>query len=130
MTTPIPPAALAVIAAALDDYRMLTPPDLTTPHGAAEQIAQYLLSSGYRITPDLPRPHHAETFMDQHKRRARVIAMRKGQPPRRRAPAAVPDSVIADLDRIDAATDDPAVRAATSRIRAALATADDQTTEQ
>jgi hypothetical protein len=50
----IPPAALAVIAAALDDYRLITPPDLTTPEGASEQIAQYLLSSGYRITPDIP----------------------------------------------------------------------------
>lgn len=68
--------------------------------------------------------------MDQHHRRARVIAMRKGQPLRRPRTAAVPDSVFADLDQIDEATDDPAIRAATSRIRAALAETNDQTTEQ
>lgn len=48
---PIPPAAVAVIEAALDDYRLITPPEQQTPTGAAQRVAQYLLSSGYAITP-------------------------------------------------------------------------------
>jgi len=55
--------------------------------------------------------------MDQNQRRARVIGMRKGRPlPSRR----VPDSVFADLDAIDTATDGLTIHAATARIRAAL----------
>lgn len=50
---PIPPAAVAVITAALDDYRITTSEAEATPAGAAERIAEYLLSSGYAITPDL-----------------------------------------------------------------------------
>lgn len=49
----IPPAAVAVITAALDDYRLTTPDDEATPAGAAERIADYLRTSGYVITPDL-----------------------------------------------------------------------------
>lgn len=48
---PIPPAAVAVIEAALDDYRLLTPSEQQTPTGAAQRVAAYLLSSGYAITP-------------------------------------------------------------------------------
>jgi predicted RNA-binding Zn-ribbon protein involved in translation (DUF1610 family) len=47
--TGIPDAAIAVIAAALDDYRLTTPAGTQTPHGAAERAAQYLLSSGWTI---------------------------------------------------------------------------------
>lgn len=55
--TGIPPAAVAVIAAALDDYRLTTPTDRQTPHGAAQQAAEYLLSSGWDIRIPLdPRP--------------------------------------------------------------------------
>lgn len=49
---PIPAAALAAIRAALDDYRLTTPPDQATPAGQAQQIGMYLASMGYAITPD------------------------------------------------------------------------------
>lgn len=57
MTT-IPPAAIAVIAAALDDYRLSTPASVQTPHGAAERAAEYLLSSGWglHIPRSQPQP--------------------------------------------------------------------------
>lgn len=56
----IPPAAVAVIAAALDDYRLTTPTDTQTPHGAAQQAARYLASSGWEIRIPLdPRPRAA-----------------------------------------------------------------------
>ncbi|GGT43539.1 hypothetical protein [Streptomyces purpureus] len=48
---PTPPATVAVITAALDDYRLTTPTDQQTPAGAAHRIAEYLRSSGYAITP-------------------------------------------------------------------------------
>lgn len=55
--TGIPAAAVAVIAAALDDYRTTTPTDTQTPHGAATRAAEYLLSSGWDIRiPTDPRP--------------------------------------------------------------------------
>ncbi|MBT2505129.1 hypothetical protein J7I98_04300 [Streptomyces sp. ISL-98] len=54
----IPLAAIAVIAAALDDYRLTTPEATATPHGAAERAAKYLIASGYAITPDT-RPTQA-----------------------------------------------------------------------
>jgi hypothetical protein len=70
--------------------------------------------------------------MDQNQRRARIINMRKGKPlPHiRTAPAPVPDAVFADLDAIDAATEDPTIRAATARIRAALDGGEQPTTER
>lgn len=54
--TGIPPAAVAVIAAALDDYRTTTPPNEQTPHDAAARAAEYLAGSGYTITPDTTEP--------------------------------------------------------------------------
>ncbi|MEU2180258.1 hypothetical protein [Streptomyces thermolilacinus] len=48
--TRIPPAAIAVIAAAYDDYRLTTPPTEQTPHEAAERAAEYLASSGWGLT--------------------------------------------------------------------------------
>jgi hypothetical protein len=48
MTT-IPAAAIAVIAAALDDYRLTTPPHTQTPRAAAERAAEYLASSGWGL---------------------------------------------------------------------------------
>jgi hypothetical protein len=53
----IPAAAIAVIAAALDDYRLTTPTHRQTPRGAAEQAAQYLLTSGWGLYV----PHTAQT---------------------------------------------------------------------
>ena len=59
MTT-IPDAAIALIAAALDDYRLTTPPTQQTPRGAAERAAQYLTSSGWGL--HIPRtPPHTPT---------------------------------------------------------------------
>lgn len=47
----IPAAALATVAAGLDDYRLNTPTDQQTPHGAAERALEYLASDGWAITP-------------------------------------------------------------------------------
>jgi hypothetical protein len=47
--TAIPDAAVAVIAAALDDYRLTTAPSERTPRGAAERAAEYLLGSGWGL---------------------------------------------------------------------------------
>lgn len=47
--TAIPDAAIAVMAAALDDYRLTTPIGQQTPRGAAERAAEYLLSSGWGL---------------------------------------------------------------------------------
>lgn len=47
--TSIPDAAVAVIAAALDDYRLTTPARIQTPHGAAQLAAEYLISSGWGL---------------------------------------------------------------------------------
>jgi hypothetical protein len=58
--------------------------------------------------------------MDQNQRRARIINMRKAKPLPHIRTAPVPDTVHADLDAIDTATDDPTIHAATARIRAAL----------
>lgn len=58
--TAIPDAAVAVIAAALDDYRLTTPAGQQTPRGAAECVAEYLLSFGWGLhvptTYPPPRP--------------------------------------------------------------------------
>ncbi|MFI2426542.1 hypothetical protein ACH5A7_21005 [Streptomyces sp. NPDC018955] len=63
MTT-IPLAAVATIAAALDDYRLTTPQHQQTPRGAAERAAEYLLSGGWgiyvpRSQQPAPRPRAA-----------------------------------------------------------------------
>lgn len=49
----LPDAALATIEAALDDYRMTTPVDEQTPHGATTRIGEYLAASGWQLTPDM-----------------------------------------------------------------------------
>lgn len=49
---PFPPAAAAIIDAAIDDYRLITPPEEQTPAGLTDRIGQYLLSSGYAVLPD------------------------------------------------------------------------------
>lgn len=56
--TPISPAALAVIRAAAEDYRLTTPPDHATPAGITDRIAEYLASEGYAIHP-APRTPYA-----------------------------------------------------------------------
>ncbi|MFJ9029775.1 hypothetical protein ACIRQP_14825 [Streptomyces sp. NPDC102274] len=45
----IPQAAVATIAAALDDYRTTTPTDQQTPEDAARHISEYLLSTGWGL---------------------------------------------------------------------------------
>ncbi|MFD6874508.1 MULTISPECIES: hypothetical protein [unclassified Streptomyces] len=50
----VPDMALLVIAAAIEDHRMLTPPDRSTPAGLAEVIAGYLVSSGWAVTRTAP----------------------------------------------------------------------------
>ncbi|MEU7010394.1 hypothetical protein [Streptomyces sp. NPDC046332] len=47
----IPQAAVADIAAALEDYRLITPHHQQTPHNAANYAATYLATSGWTITP-------------------------------------------------------------------------------
>lgn len=51
--SPFPPAARAVIEAAIDDYRLTTPAERQTPADLTDRIGQYLLSSGYLIRPDV-----------------------------------------------------------------------------
>ncbi|MEV6180159.1 hypothetical protein [Streptomyces sp. NPDC052015] len=59
----IPAAAIAIIAAALDDYRQTTPTHQQTPRGAAERATEYLLSSGWGLyiphSTQAPRPRAA-----------------------------------------------------------------------
>ncbi|MET8826551.1 hypothetical protein ABZX40_36465 [Streptomyces sp. NPDC004610] len=59
MTTPPHTGPRKIIAAALDDWWLTTdpsrPPDTTD---AAETVEMYLLSSGYRITPDTRKAPH------------------------------------------------------------------------
>lgn len=52
----IPPAAAAVIRAALDDYRLTIPPTPGTEASRAHHIAQYLVTSGYTIRQTNARP--------------------------------------------------------------------------
>jgi len=47
----VPPAVVALMSAALDDYRLLTPPGEQTPHGQAVHVGEYLASSGYEVRP-------------------------------------------------------------------------------
>lgn len=59
MITTMPGAAVATIAAALDDYRNQTPTEQQTPRGAAEYTAMYLASEGWGLyvpTPSATRP--------------------------------------------------------------------------
>jgi len=53
---PFPPAAIAIINAAIDDYRLIVPPEQQTPADLTDRIGQYLLSSGYVIRPDVREP--------------------------------------------------------------------------
>lgn len=50
------PGARAVVEAAIDDYRLTTPPDQQTPAGCTDRIAEYLASSAYEIRPDTREP--------------------------------------------------------------------------
>jgi len=52
----------AAIQAALDDYWLTTDPMAPfDTHDVTAQIEMYLTSSGYQITPDIPRNHHMPT---------------------------------------------------------------------
>lgn len=64
---PTLPGAIATMAAALDTYRLTTPAEQQTPHGAAQQIAADLAASGWVLhlageddeqppPPDYPQP--------------------------------------------------------------------------
>lgn len=52
--TGVPDAALLVIAAAIEDHRVITPPDQSTPAGLAQFIAAYLISSDWTLTVTAP----------------------------------------------------------------------------
>lgn len=52
----IPPAAAAVIRAALDDYRLTVPPAEGSAAGQVHHITEYLVSSGYTIRQTSTRP--------------------------------------------------------------------------
>ncbi|MEU0102419.1 hypothetical protein [Streptomyces sp. NPDC006267] len=47
---------LAVIEAAIDDYRCETPATQQTPAGLADRITEYLASSGYTLHPAVTVP--------------------------------------------------------------------------
>jgi hypothetical protein len=53
---PFPPSVRAIVDAAIDDYRTVTPPEQQTPAGLTDQIGQYLVSSGYAVRPDVSEP--------------------------------------------------------------------------
>lgn len=46
---PFPPAALAALAAGLDEYRLITPPEQYTPDAAARYAAAELVASGWAV---------------------------------------------------------------------------------
>ncbi len=50
--TAIPASVAADLAAALDIYRVLTPPDQHSPAEAAEYGLAFLAAAGWRIAPD------------------------------------------------------------------------------
>ncbi len=52
--TAVPDEARRLIAAALEDHRVLTPPDESTPDGQAAAVVTYLISSGWAVTPAVP----------------------------------------------------------------------------
>ncbi len=52
--TGVPDAALLVITAAIEDHRVITPPDQSTPAGLAQFIAAYLISSHWTLTVTAP----------------------------------------------------------------------------
>jgi len=56
---PFPPAAVAAVAAGLDEYRLITPVDEQTPRGAAEYAAASLLAAGWAV--HIPREHRTGT---------------------------------------------------------------------
>lgn len=47
--TAIPAAAVAALAAGLDDYRRTTPVEQQNPRAAAERAAEYLAGSGWAV---------------------------------------------------------------------------------
>ena len=49
---PFPPAVRAIVNAAIDDYRLITPPEQQTPDGETDRIGQYLVSFGYAVHPN------------------------------------------------------------------------------
>ncbi|MCR8574718.1 hypothetical protein [Streptomyces sp. Isolate_219] len=104
MTTPapaIPDAARAVILAALDDYRMNTPPTEAKPAAAAHRVVEYLASSGFtaRQHGDRPRPYWDRAFPSQA-----AIEIRDALAlhcllvdPQQATPASQTERIIADL---------------------------------
>ena len=63
---PTPPAAIAVMQAAVDDYRLTTPADERTPEGEVRRIAEYLRGSGYAITPQRASRRSRRAALDEH----------------------------------------------------------------
>lgn len=47
----IPEAVVHDLEAALDDYRLVTPPEEQTPHGAARYQAEHLAGCGWVVVP-------------------------------------------------------------------------------
>lgn len=56
--TEISRAALDVVAAAIEDYRVITPPDEATPEGLATAIGEYLAGSHLTICPTSTPEEH------------------------------------------------------------------------
>ncbi|WP_275462094.1 hypothetical protein [Streptomyces noursei] len=52
----VPPAAAAVIRAALDDYHLTVTPTEDSPARQAHRITEYLVSSGYTLRQTNTRP--------------------------------------------------------------------------
>ncbi|MEU9792922.1 hypothetical protein AB0E27_20230 [Streptomyces sparsogenes] len=83
---PIPPAALAVMRAGAEEYRLTTPATEATPAGVAERIAEYLASEGYAVRPAVPlyaRAWAAIATRFRRRPRARPTATRANEEPPR-----------------------------------------------
>ncbi|MFG2826068.1 hypothetical protein ACGFWI_01070 [Streptomyces sp. NPDC048434] len=99
--TAIPAAARAIVLAALDDYRMNTPPTDAKPAAAAHRVVEYLASSGYtaRKRGDRPRPYWDRAFPSEA-----AIEIRDALgvhcllvDPQHATPASQTDRIVSDL---------------------------------
>lgn len=100
--TAIPDAAQAIIRAALDDYRLTTPPTEATDTGAARMVSSYLISSGYtaRRTDPGAAPERAGGFPFAAYREIRLslgMHLLLADPAALHEPAAQAARIVADL---------------------------------
>lgn len=113
MTHPDPGSPHAVITAALRDWQLLTDPIRPDLTAAADRIEMYLISSGYRITPDTQEPPMTDQTAEQRLRAAHFIAhhwrqqaLTRGWPVTAHALAVVSAALNGELDPSELGIDD------------------------